>query len=121
MEGCTKIVYVAGKYSDNNVLSVLHNIRKGINWSFECFKAGFAPFSPWLDYHYVLCDNEESLKVIDFQNYSMEFLRRSDILFVTPGSEESKGTIAEIKEAERLNIPVVYSFEDLLKWKILFD
>lgn len=112
-----KVVYVAGAYSSDNVMGVLSNIRKGINWSFECFKEGLAPFSPWLDYHYVLEDRDNVLTIQDFYEYSMEFLRRSDVVFITPDWEKSTGTIAEISEAERLDIPVVYSFDDLMKWQ----
>jgi len=30
--------------------------------------------------------------------------------------EDSIGTVLEIKEAERLNIPVFYSIDDLIDW-----
>jgi hypothetical protein len=115
-------VYVAGAYSANNVMDVLHNMRKGIQWSTTVLKAGMAPFSPWLDYHYVLMDDTKTLSVNDFYEYSMEWLTRSDVMFVTPEFENSKGTLAEIQKAKELDIPIFYTFDELLKyflsWKI---
>lgn len=49
-----KKVYVAGKYSDDNVLDVLGNISRGIKLCKDLFLLGYAPFCPWLDHQYVL-------------------------------------------------------------------
>ena len=111
-----KRVYVAGAYSANNVLTLLNNIRKGIRWSLKVFLRGYAPFSPWLDFqfHLLLREEEhEDLAVQDYYDYSMAFLDVCEVVFVTPGWEESKGTIAEIKRAEELGIPVIYDIEEL--------
>ena len=109
-----KIVYVAGAYSADNVIGLLDNIRNGQRWGTKVFLKGFAPFCPWNDLHFQLMLREgEVLDVQQYYDYSMAFLERSDIVFVTPNWEESKGTIAEIARAEELGIPVVYSIEDL--------
>jgi hypothetical protein len=50
--------------------------------------------------------------------YSMEWLRVSDaVLVVQKGKEQSKGTQAEIEEANRLGIPVFDSLEDLARYE----
>jgi len=109
-----KRVYVAGAYSSGNVIGVLDNIREGMRWSTKVFLAGHAPFSPWLDFHYQLMLRDgEALSVPDYYEYSLAWLRASDCVFVTPGWEDSKGTVAEIQEAERLGIPVVYNIKDI--------
>lgn len=109
-----KRVYVAGAYSANNVISVLDNIREGTRWATRILLAGHAPFAPWLDFqfHLMLRDGE-TLSVDDYYAYSMSWLKVADIVFVTPGWEGSKGTLAEIKEAENLGIPVIYSMQDI--------
>ena len=110
-------VYVAGAYSDNNVIGVLTNMRLGMRASTEVFLAGFAPFSPWLDYHFVLqLQGDEQITVEDFYEYSLAWLRAADVVYVLPDWEQSKGTRAEIAEAERHGIPVVYSMEELKQW-----
>lgn len=47
----------------------------------------------------------------------MAWLRKSDAVFVLPGWMESAGTLAEIKEANRLGIPVFFEIDDLMEWK----
>jgi len=109
-----KRVYIAGAYSADNVLDVLHNIRKGIEMSSHILRLGFAPFCPWLDYHFVLMDSAELLTVENFYDYSLAWLEVSDAMLVLPGHENSKGTLAEIEFAEDKNIPVFYDEDELL-------
>jgi len=114
-----KRVYVAGAYSADNVISVLDNMRKGMRVSTEVLLAGFAPFSPWLDYHFTLMlQGDEKLTVEDYYNYSMRWLEASDAILLVSGWENSKGTAAELARAEELKIPVFVSIEDLKKVKL---
>jgi len=109
-----KRVYVAGAYSADNVIAVLDNMREGMRWSTKVLLAGHAPFSPWLDFHFQLMLRDgERLLVEDYYQYSLAWLRASDVVFVIPGHERSKGTKAEVAEAHRLGIPVVYSIEEI--------
>ena len=109
-----KRVYVAGAYSANNVIAVLDNMRLGMRASVEVFLAGYAPFSPWLDYQFTLMlrDNEK-LVVKDYYEYSLAWLDASMAVLVLPGYENSVGTQNEIKRANELKIPVFYSLEEL--------
>ena len=76
-----KRVYVAGAYSADNVLGVLDNMRRGMRLSTEVFVNGFAPFCPWLDYHYTLMLQEgEEISLNDYYQYSLAFLLVSDAL-----------------------------------------
>ena len=85
--------YVAGAYSGSNVLDVLNNIRNGLRWSTKVILDGMAPFVPWFDFHFQLMLREnENLTVEDYYNYSMEWLKVSGVVFVTPGWESSTGT-----------------------------
>ena len=109
-----KRVYVAGAFSADNVLTVLDNMRRGMRLGTEVLLAGYAPFVPWFDYHFQLMLKEgESLKVQDFYDYSMAWLEASDCVLLVPGYENSKGTNAEIKRANKLGIPVYYNLLDL--------
>ncbi len=116
-------VYVAGAYSDNNVLGVLKNIGRGQYHASQLFLNGFAPFTPWHDKTFVIDNWNEDFTVKMFYDYSMEWLRVSDAVFVIPNHkglkdwENSKGTLAEIEEAENLGIPVLYTYNDLFKWR----
>lgn len=114
-----KKVYVAGKYSDDNVLDVLGNISRGIKLCKDLFLLGYAPFCPWLDHQYVLQMSDwerKKLTVPMFWNYSMAWLEVSDCMLVIPERiEESKGVQAEIARARELNIPVYYGLPELLR------
>ena len=116
-----KKIYVAGAYSDDNVLGILKNIGRGEEYASKLFQNGFAPFTPWHDKDFVIKHWRKEFSVEMFYNYSMEWLRVSDAVFIVPNCqglrnwEDSKGTLAEINEAEKNNIPVFYELFDLLK------
>lgn len=99
-------IYVAGRYSDTNIIGCLNNIHDGIKASVEVLKMGHACFCPWLDYQFQFFD--KTLTVEDYYRYSMAWLEVSDEVWVLKNSENSKGTQAEIKRANELNIPVKY-------------
>ena len=98
-------IYVAGKYSDDNIISCLDNIREGIKVCAKILKDGNEPFCPWLDYKFQFF---EELKVEDYYRYSMAWLEVSEELWILPNYETSRGTLAEIKRAKELNIPIKY-------------
>jgi hypothetical protein len=111
-------VYVAGSYSGDNVTKILDNMRIGMRAGTELLLEGFSPFVPWFDYHFqLMLRNGEALDVNKYYNYSIAWLEASDVLFVLPNSEKSKGTQEEIGRATDLGIPIVYDRKELKeKW-----
>ena len=110
-------VYIAGPYSADNVLDVFENMRKGIKLSTRVFEYGFAPFCPWLDYHYSLASNMP-FTVDDYYQYSMAWLEVSDAVLLVDGWRESRGAMAEVDRAYKLGIPVFGHFAGLLEWSV---
>ena len=116
-------VYVAGAYSGNNVFDVLKNIGRGEYIASELFQFGYAPFTPWHDKNFVFQNFHLDFKVERFYNYSMEWLKICDAVLIVPNFsglidwQDSKGTLAEIAEAEKLGIPVFYTIDDLDRWR----
>ena len=109
-----KKVYVAGAYSGNNVLEVLQNIGKGEILAARVFMAGFAPFTPWHDKDFVTRFPEASYTVDMFYQYSIEWLKVSDVMLLVESNwEHSKGTLAEIKIAKELGMPIYKTLEQL--------
>jgi len=106
-------VYVAGAYTAPTVVQVLANMRRGIDAAVQIAKLGMAPYCPWLDFQYGLVS---AMPVEVYKEISMEWLRASDAVFVVPGWENSKGTMAEIQEATDRYIPVFFSLRSLVNW-----
>jgi len=105
-------IYIAGKYSSNNIIDIFKNIREGVKISAKILKLGHIPFCPFLDYQFLFY---EDLSVEDLRKYSIEWLKVCDILFVLPNSEKSKGTQEEIKIAQKWGIPIIYSLKEIMK------
>lgn len=110
-------LYIAGAMSANNILKMLENIHRGIDLGSEVLKLGFAPFVPHLDIMFKIVKGRElNIPLEYYYNYTMEFLKCCDALLVCPYSEHSKGTQAEIKMAQKLNIPIFYSLGELRQY-----
>ena len=106
-----KCIYIAGAISSNNLLKSFENIRKGIKLSVDVLKAGHAPFSPFIDFQYSLVTK---ITIEEYYAYSLAWLEKADGLILVEGYENSKGTLAEIKRAKQLGIPVYFSMEELV-------
>ena len=108
-------IYVAGAYSANGALPVLHNMQRGIRLAIWVARFGMLPYCPWNDFTYGLMSD---MPLPVFQHLSLEELRRSDAMIVTMGSDESVGTAAERKEASLLGIPCFEEseFGRLIAW-----
>lgn len=102
MSNENKRIYVAGSYSDDNIIVVLNNIHDGIKASVKILKMGHVPFCPWLDYQFQFFD--KTLIISDYYKYSLAWLEVSDEIWVLPNSENSKGTQKEIERGRELGI-----------------
>ena len=99
-------IYLAGKYSADNIIGVLDNIHNGIKVATKIIKKGHAVFCPWLDYQYHFFDN--TLTKGDYQRNSMAWVDACDELWVMPGSEASQGTQREIIRATEMGKRIRY-------------
>ncbi|KKN75681.1 hypothetical protein LCGC14_0377840 [marine sediment metagenome] len=110
------IAYIAGAL---NALSIeyLQNVRRMILWSNKIRALDYAVFVPGIDLLHGIASNDWDYNAA-FDN-SQPFLAKSDIVFVCPGWESSKGTAREIELAESLDVPVYYGDEgyELLRIK----
>jgi len=80
-----------------------------IKYSRECF-----PLTPHLN---TPLEFEDADTAAYFYEGTLELLRRCDAVLTVRLWGSSKGTKLEIKEAERLNIPVFKKLEPLLQWE----
>lgn len=106
-------IYLAGKYSSDNILGVLDNIHNGIKKASKLIKAGHEVYCPFLDYQFHFFD--KTLTKEDYQRNSMAFVAWCDEIWVLPDSEKSGGTQREIARAKELGIRVKYFKKKTIK------
>jgi hypothetical protein len=102
-----KRVYIAGPYSGGDIITILHNIRQGIQKASILMREGYAVFCPFLDFLIALMPGETISKEI-YQVNSMEWVECCDVMYVLPGWENSEGTKREIAKAKGLGMPIIY-------------
>jgi len=110
-------VYVAGKYSADNVLDVLKNIGHGRKVCADLFALGFSPFCPWHDADFIIHNPFHIFNTQSFRDYCLDWLKVSDVLYVISGATTSTGVLAEINLANELNIPIINNIIDLKAYR----
>ena len=116
-------IYIAGRYSSDNIIDGLRNIGLGQQEAAFLFELGFAPFSPWWDRSFVLDNPNGDYSKQMFYDASLAWMEVSDAVYVISGRGDGGGVDAEIKRAGELMIPVFYEIDDLLRWseKVVVD
>ena len=109
-------IYIAGRYSSDNIIDGLRNIGRGQQEAAFLFELGFAPFSPWWDRSFVLDNPNGDYSKQMFYDASLAWMEVSDAVYVISGKGDGGGVDAEIKRAMELKIPVFYEIEALLRW-----
>jgi len=110
-------VYVAGKYSADNVIEVLQNIGHAEEVAAILFEQGFAPFCPHHNKDFCIKLYGTKFTKQQFYDYCLEWLAVSDVMFVISGSRTSFGVKAEIEFAKENNIQIFYNISDLRDYR----
>jgi hypothetical protein len=109
-------VYVAGPIQgQKGLLDSLANLEHGQKATAQLFQLGFSPFPVFCD-HLFIQKVRPVPPIQDVYNYSLEWLKASDAMYVLPGWEHSTGCKAEMKEAERSGVPIFHDVTDLCAW-----
>lgn len=109
-----KRIYVAGAISSSDPIQFLENLRRGMRVSTEVLLAGYAVFSPFIDYSFFFqLRDGERIPIDIIQSQSMSWLEVSDAMLLVSGWENSRGTQKELARAREIGIPVYESIESL--------
>ena len=106
------LIYIAGPYRAKTREGVALNIESARATAVEVARRGWFPAIP----HTMTGGLELVLPELDDAYWlegTMELMRRCDAVVLCPGWERSRGTAAEIAEAERLGIPIYKTTADI--------
>lgn len=109
-------IYIAGPYDGPDVITVLGNIRRGIEMASELMDCGMAPYCPFLDFQIAFTTVGSWMKKKDYQETSMAFVECCDAMLLLPGWEKSGGTAREIERARSLGIQIFDTPGKLKDW-----
>lgn len=107
-----KLIYVAGPFSGETAWDVEKNVRNAEQAGWRIAEQGGMPVIPHANSRFFFGQFTAQF----WYDGTMELMRRCDAIFVLPGFQNSKGTLAEIEEAEAKKIPVFYHYRDLFDW-----
>lgn len=102
-------IYIASAYT---IGDTSQNVRNQLTAFHFLLSNGFMPFAPLFLHFYAIT---YPITYADCMKYCFEWLDSCDYLLRLDG--ESKGADMEVTMARELNIPVFYSFQELLKEK----
>lgn len=109
-----RIVYLAGPFRAPTKWDVEQNVRAAESAALEVARLGFAFVCP----HTMTRNFDGLLTDRYWLEMTLELMRWCDVVFCfSPLWRQSSGTAGEVAEAERLGIPVVYSLEELKRWR----
>lgn len=106
------VCYIAGPFRAPTPWGVEQNVRRAEAVALDAWRAGLVALCPHLNSRPFegACPDEVWLRG------GIELLRRCDAVILVDGWERSSGTALEIKEAERLKIPVFSSVYAAIAW-----
>ena len=98
------VVFICGPYRAETERGIKENIRNAEKWARKFWADGLAVICPHLNSAMMGGDIPEAM----FLNGYIEIVGRCDIIFVMPGWKKSEGARAEIQEARRLGLEIIY-------------
>jgi len=113
-----KCVYIAGPIQNPNGIELFDNLRIGIQESVAVLKAGFSPFSPFIDFQFAL---NTHISIDEYYGYSLSQMVKQDAVYIIPNSFDidgvihSKGVLHELEVALHMDMIVCYSIDELIK------
>lgn len=99
-----KVLFISGPYRAKTIYETLENIRRAEKWALYFWHKGYAVICPHKNT--ALFDGIADDKI--WLKGDLEIMRRCDIVFAMPGWKKSRGARAEIKEAKRIGLEIIY-------------
>lgn len=107
-----KAIYVAGPFRASTHWGIVNNVRAAEVLALGVWALGAAAICPHLN----TANFQGALPDEVWIDGTLEMLRRCDAVVLVPGWEKSSGTLGEIAEAKRRQMPVFTGLNDLRIW-----
>ncbi len=107
-----RVVYIAGRYRGADAWEVERNIRKAEELAYAVAECGAMPLCPHTNTRFF----NDTLDAQFWLDGTLELMRRCDAVMFTDDWQLSAGARGEHEEAERLNLPRIYSLATLKAW-----
>lgn len=107
-----KLVYIAGPLRAETAYKRELNIREAERVMLELYHAGYAPICPHSMTRFIYGAVDEAVCM----DADIEVIKRCDAVVLCGDPETSEGTKNELEWAEKYNVPVFYSVNDLADW-----
>lgn len=107
-----KVIYIAGPFRARDAWAVKCNVHRAEQMANEVAAIGAMPLTP----HSIGAHFDGTHTPEFWLAGTLELLRRCDAVLVLENFEQSTGTRGEIREADRLGIPIYFDLDSLKKW-----
>lgn len=106
-------VYIASPYTKGDIAV---NVKRQLDCVDELMNWGYAPFAPLYSHFQHMAHPRP---YTDWIKVDLEWVKACDVVLRLEG--ESAGADGEVKHAQILGIPVVYSIQELNEWAAMVD
>lgn len=107
-----KVIYVAGPFRASDAWQIKCNVHRAESAANEIAALGAMPLTP----HSIGANFHGTHSDHFWLEGTLELLRRCDAVLVLPDFEKSSGTRGELREADRLQIPIYFDIASLKRW-----
>ena len=113
-----KVVYVSGAISNKNPKKVEANINIALAFGAKIYHMGYIPLIP---HAYLEIPEQQAwfggLGMYDFMLMDLEFINRSDAVFMLPNYKSSLGAMIELAWAIKEKKPIFYNLKEIREWE----
>ena len=103
-----KVIYVAGKYTGGSDWETYKNIHHAREVAHRLWGEGWAVICPHSNTAFFGGPEEHEVDRLKWLEGDLEFIRRSDAIFMLSNYLNSRGALIELKEARKLGLDIYF-------------
>lgn len=100
-----KVCYISGPYRNHSVNGIYANIQLARSEALKWWQKGYAVICPHMNTAFMDGECPDTVWLAG----DLELVRRSDIIVMLPGYEESQGALSELEMAQKHHLEIIYN------------